>query len=279
MSTDRPTTALAVIEPTNMSELQVFAKTATASGFYMGLKSPEQAQMIMMSGRDLGLSYTQSLRAFHVINGRPTMSADGMVAVCLGHANVCEYFVTVETSADKCTVETKRRGSPTPQRLTFTMTEAKAAGLSGGNWSKYPAAMLRARARSALARDVYPDLLMGLYDPDEVGEYVEPVRAEVASPAPQPQAKPEAIDAEFVEAPKPRPPTLTPDIARAKIAEMDLDVAAVEEWLAAIHSKPIADRNADELDGLLRNLAVGKKRREEFSQWFLAKAQPAAESK
>lgn len=268
MSTDKPSTALAPIEPTNMNELQVFAKTAAASGFY-GAKNPEQALMIAMSGRDLGLSYTQALRAFHVINGRPAMSADGMVAVCLGHGDVCEYFVTVETSAERCTVETKRRGSPQPQRLTFTLAEAKAAGLSGGNWAKFPAAMLRARAKSALARDVYPDLLMGLYDPDEVGttdtvvvqEAPIRVRQSVSGPA-------EVIDAEIVEPPPAKP--------APSLDSLGLDPALVDEWLASLGKPSVADRSAGDLANLVRVLEPGKAQRKAFDEWVANRATEAA---
>ena len=49
------------------------------------------------------------------------------------------------------------------------MADAVTAGLAGGdNWRKHPKAMLRARALSAIARLVYPDLLLGVYDPDEL---------------------------------------------------------------------------------------------------------------
>ncbi len=192
MSTN-PGTALAPIEPTNMGELERFAAQASGTGFF-GVKNKEQALILAMTGRDLGLSYTQALRAFHVINGRPAMSADGMVAIALGHPDVCEYFTTTETTSERCTVETKRRGSPAAQRLTFTMADAKAAGLSSPNWTKFPAAMLRARAKSALARDVYPDLLMGLYDPDEIEAPAQapaaPAPVLVATPMARPAAEP-----------------------------------------------------------------------------------------
>ena len=179
---------LPVIVPRDMTELRAFAKDAADSGFF-GAKNPTQALMLTMAGRDLGLSYTQALRAFHVVSGRPTMSADGMVAVCLGRKDVCAYFSTIESTPDHAIVETHRVGAPQPQRLTYSMADAKAAGLTGKDtWRQHPAAMLRARAKAALARDVYPDLLMGLYDPDELGgeSKLEPksrVRAELARAA------------------------------------------------------------------------------------------------
>jgi hypothetical protein len=155
------------IEPTNMGELERLCAAAAKTGFF-GAKSPEQALLIAMSGRDLGLSYSQALRVFYVIEGRPSLSADGMVAACLLRRDVCEYFRTLEATNSLATVETKRTGAP-PQKLSFSMTDAKMAGLAGkANWEKYPSRMLLARARAALARDVYPDLLLGLYDPDEL---------------------------------------------------------------------------------------------------------------
>lgn len=162
------------IEPQSMPELRQLAKSVSDAG--LGSKLTEsQALIIMMTGRDLGLSYAQSMRAFHIVSGKPVLSADAMVAVCL-RSDQCEYFRTVESSEKACTVEAKRRGSE-PSRLTFSIEEAKRAGLlSNANWSKYPAQMLRARAKSALARDLFPDILLGLYDPDELEQTPAPAQ-------------------------------------------------------------------------------------------------------
>jgi hypothetical protein len=187
---ERSAASVASIEPTNMVELERLAKHAATSGFF-GAKSPEQALLVMMAGRDLGLSYSQALRAFHVIEGRPTLSADGMVATCLVRRDVCERFVTIEVTNDKATVETKRVGQDA-QRYTFSMQDAQRAGVaSKGTWAKYPSRMLLARARAALARDVYPDLLLGLYDPDELEGVSAPAGARadvIVEPTPAPAA-------------------------------------------------------------------------------------------
>jgi hypothetical protein len=175
--------ASAPIEPVNFSELRALAKDAAASKFF-GANSPEQALMVMMAGRDLGLSYTQALRAFHVIEGKPALSADGMVAVCLARKDVCEYFRVVEADDKHATVVAKRAGDP-ERRLTFTFAEAERAGLvkDKGGWAKWPGRMCLARAKSFLARELFPDLLMGMYDPDELRDSREekPQRARVES--------------------------------------------------------------------------------------------------
>jgi len=189
--------APAAIEPTNMGELNALAQSAAKTGFF-GAKTPEQALVILMAGRDLGLSYSQALRAFHVIEGKPTLSADGMVAVCLVRRDVCEYFRTISVDDKVATVETKRVGQD-PQRYSFSMADAQRAGVAGKqNWTRYPSRMLLARARAALARDVYPDLLLGLYDPDEL-EPAPPQRAQVdARPAPAPATGAQMVEGEFV---------------------------------------------------------------------------------
>jgi hypothetical protein len=182
--------------PNDIQQVRQLAKDAIGSGF-CGFKRAEDAMLAILTGRDLGFSAAQSLRAFHVIEGKPTLSADAMVAACVSRKDVCEYFRTVESTGRICTVETKRAGEGGPRRLSFTIEEAQAANLTGkGNWGKYPAAMLRARAKSALARDVYPDLLMGLYDPDELANVERPVVVHMPTPEPVAQIvepEPEAV--------------------------------------------------------------------------------------
>jgi len=164
----RPTTtALAPIEPGNMAELVTFAAAAAKSRLF-GVDSPEQALMISMAGRDLGFSYSQALRAFHVVKGKPTLSADGMVAACLASGH-CEYFRAVEVTEESATWETKRKGSQ-PRRYAFTMADARKAGIANDMYAKHPKRMLSARAKSYLARDEYPDVLLGLLEEDEAYE-------------------------------------------------------------------------------------------------------------
>jgi len=61
-----------------------------------------------------------------------------------------------------------RRGEP-PQRRTFSVADAKKAGLWGkqGPWQQYPDRMLQLRARGFAVRDVFPDALRGLVTIEE----------------------------------------------------------------------------------------------------------------
>jgi hypothetical protein len=169
-------TALAVIpqsfemtlEPTSSSTAWALSKAIHSSRLF-AVESPEQALMVVMTGREMGIGAMTSLRGFHFIKGKPCMSAQLMAALIL-KSGKCEYWELVESSPKSATYETKRIGGRNAQRKTFTVDDAKLAQLvkADSNWLKYPASMCEARAASALAKIVYPDLLMGVYLPEEL---------------------------------------------------------------------------------------------------------------
>lgn len=215
------------IQPTTPNELWRLAESANKSGF-LGTNSPDQALLVMMAGRDLGFSYTQSLRAFHVIKGKPSLSADAAVAVCTSRKDLCEYFRCIEMTTTSVTWETKRLDHPEPMRQTFTIEEATAAGLTSGNgdmYRKWPKRMLSSRCKMFLARDTYPELLMGLLDTDEA-QSIEPrempvpkvkvVRQERQVPPSKPPAVPDAVE-------EPDDDGTIVDALIARINDADLD--------------------------------------------------------
>ena len=145
--------------------------------------------VIMITGRELGLSTMQALRSINVIKGKGVASAEMMVAQCVKNKDICEYFRLVESDNEYATYETKRAGSE-PVKMTYSMRDAALAGIAEKhNWKAHPGAMLRARCSSAMARAVYPDLVAGIYETGE-GEEI------------QAQARP-VTQAEVVEAEKP----------------------------------------------------------------------------
>jgi hypothetical protein len=77
----------------------------------------------------------------------------------------------VESTVERCTIETTRVGEQEPERETFTLDDAKRAGLDRRDvWRAYPRDMLRHRAAAGLARRVYPDVVLGCYAPGELEE-------------------------------------------------------------------------------------------------------------
>lgn len=178
-------TGITIITPRSLSEAKELATTLSAARTIPESlqKSPADCMAIIMAGAELGLAPMQSIRALVLIKGKPTLSADAMGALVKSRRDVCEYLLLKHSDATRATYATKRAGDPEPTTMGFTIDEAKAAGLAGNdNWRKFPAAMLRARALSAICRAVYPDLLLGVYDPDELAEAPRDVTPPRASP-------------------------------------------------------------------------------------------------
>lgn len=131
------------------------------------VKTPEAAFVIIMKGRELGLTVMMSLSSIHVINGKTVLSADLIASLVKSRRDVCLYFQLIESTPERATYKTHRVGEPEPTTMSFTLDDAKRAQVMGNpTWQKYPSAMLRARCITGLARAVYPDLVMGLYDSD-----------------------------------------------------------------------------------------------------------------
>lgn len=107
----------------------------------------------------------------HNIKGKLAMSAIMIVGLIL-RSGKCEAWDLVETTAERATYVTKRVGSKREIPMTFTIEEARAAGYLGkadSSWAKTPKTMLRHRCETELGRAVYPDVVGGLYTPDEMG--------------------------------------------------------------------------------------------------------------
>jgi hypothetical protein len=196
--------AAKAFEPGSFAEGMQVARALVESRLFPTIKTPEAAFAIIATGRELGLSMMQSLRGLHVIEGKPTLSADAMAGLVKSRRDVCAYFRMVESSDRIATYETLRAGEPSPTRMSFSWEDAQRAGATGkDNWKKYPAAMLRARCITALARAVYPDLLMGVYEPEELsrgavqGNYE--VVTELPTTTPEPPKSEPRLSAEEVD--------------------------------------------------------------------------------
>lgn len=172
-------------EPASIPEAMRLAQLLVASRLLpKSVTTPEAAFVIMATGRELGLTTMQAFRSIHVVDGKPALSADLLLGMIKSKRSVCSYFMLVESTEDVARYRTKRVGEPDSTEMQFTIADARRAGLTDrDNWRKYPAAMLRARCIASLARAVYPDLAMGLYDPDELAR-----EAPVTSPPPVPVA-------------------------------------------------------------------------------------------
>jgi hypothetical protein len=128
---------------------------------------PGNCLIAIQWGFEIGLKPLQAMQNIAVINGRPSLWGDALMALARS-SPVCEYIIESQTDT-MATCRVKRRGEPEQER-TFSMLDAKAAGLAGkqGPWAQYPKRMMQMRARAFAIRDVFPDVLKGLSCAEEV---------------------------------------------------------------------------------------------------------------
>jgi hypothetical protein len=167
-------------KPTNMEQAMSLAKLVASSDLapkdYRG--KPANVFVAMQMGHELGLSPMQSIQNIAVINGRPSVWGDALLALCQAHPSFEDIQETDDGDTATCLI--KRRGR-SPVSRSFSMDDAKRAGLLGkqGPWSSYPARMRQMRARGFALRDAFADALRGLSSAEEQEDVV---RAEVIAP-------------------------------------------------------------------------------------------------
>jgi hypothetical protein len=149
------------------------AGTLVKSGLLpSGVKTAEGALAIMLTGREFGWGAMKSFRNINIIHGNPSIKSDGMMGLVSEWCRKVggDAFIRVtESTLEQCTVEYKRPEWSGSQAITYTIDDAKRAGLLGkDNWKAYPRDMLRARAQSVACRMGFADVVGGFYDPDEI---------------------------------------------------------------------------------------------------------------
>lgn len=228
-------TALATI-PAGKSMLEIAETLAASTIIPSALQGqPGNVFVIILTGQELGLSPMQAIRSINVIDGKPVLDA-ALIVGLIKASKACLEFRLVESTNERATYTTLREGDAKHTTVTYTIADAKAAGLaSKQNWQKHPAAMLRARCSSALGRAVYPDVVLNIYDQDE-GEEMrrrapvrEPDAIDVAEEVAQ-VAAPRVVDFPIDEAAPPEP-TPEEDAAATAKAEVAEDIATLRAVL------------------------------------------------
>ena len=138
--------------------------------FSSSVTSVGAATKIYMMAGMMGFDPPEAvLGGMSVIKDKIVLEANLMVAAAY-KSNKCKYFVPVVVNQEKAVYKTMRteEGAVEATRE-YTVEDAKMASLLDKNiWKLHRAAMLASRCKAALVRDVYPDVLMGCYTPDEL---------------------------------------------------------------------------------------------------------------
>jgi 5'-3' exonuclease len=161
------------LEPQTIKGAYWLAERLNNSRLFAGaFSTPDQMFAAILLARSHGVETMKVLMPgmVHNIKGKLTMSAQMIVGLVL-RSGKAEYFECVESTAARAVYVTKRRGGRNEMRLEFTIEEARAAGYlakQDSAWQKTPETMLRHRCETELARMAYPDVVGGLYSPEEM---------------------------------------------------------------------------------------------------------------
>ncbi len=170
-------TALATVPRTTiaLNEVKAMADAAARSGLFPSLRTPEAAFTLMMLCQAEGLHPIQALRRFDIVQGRPALKSDAMLGEFQQRGGTVEWL---QHDAEACRAVFAAPGLAKPVTVTWTMEDAKRAGLAGksGPWQQYPRQMLRARVISEGIRMAMPAVVVGLYAPEEVQDFVRPAQ-------------------------------------------------------------------------------------------------------
>jgi len=129
---------------------------------------PNKCFVGILAGAEVGLAPFTALQSIAVIGNNPAIWGDGALALIQSSGLLVDIEETDDGDTATCTMY--RKGKPTPITRTFSMDDAKKAGLAGksGPWSQYPQRMRQMRARSWAMRDGFADVLKGLHIAEEV---------------------------------------------------------------------------------------------------------------
>lgn len=149
------------------NDMQQMAEVAAGSKMF-GFKNPQEALAIMLLCQGENLHPAVAMRDYHVIQGRPALKADAMLArfqQAGGSVVWKEYTNDVVTGL----FSHPQGGS---LEVSWTLNQAKQIGIANkDNWKNYPRAMLRARVISEGIRAVFPGCVVGVYTPEEVQDF------------------------------------------------------------------------------------------------------------
>jgi len=213
------------LQPHSMSEAMQAAEMLSSSQMvprcYQG--KPQDTLVAMMMGNELGLNPIQSLQNIAVINGKPSIYGDALLALVQNHKAFGGHEESFNESTMTATCTVWRKGDKLKHTVTFSQEDAKKASLWGksGPWSQYPKRMLMWRARGYALRDKFADALGGLITVEEAQDI-----------------PPDASDA-----PRDQPAKELPPYPVAQFAEN------LPKWLSVIKS---GKRTADEIMAMVQ---------------------------
>jgi hypothetical protein len=149
-------------------DMQSMASAIAKSGLF-GMKNENEVLALMAVAQAEGLHPATAARDFHIIQGRPALKADAMLARFQNAGGKVEWTIYTDT------IVVGVFSHPNGGRVSieWTIEQATRIGLvkPGSGWQKFPRAMLRSRCISEGIRTVFPGSVTGFYSPEEVQDF------------------------------------------------------------------------------------------------------------
>jgi hypothetical protein len=154
----------------SFNDMQQMAEAIAKSGLF-GMKDTNSVLALMAVAQAEGLHPATAARDFHIIQGRPALKADAMLARFQNAGGKVDW--TEYTDERVTGLFTHPNGGSLS--VTWTLEQASRIGLvkPGSGWQKFPRAMLRSRCISEGIRSVFPGSVTGFYSPEEVQDFEE----------------------------------------------------------------------------------------------------------
>lgn len=152
------------IQTVTVSDIEKMATAVAKSGLF-GVRTPDQAMSLMLIAQAEGLHPAIAARDYHIIQGRPSLKSDALLARFQANGGRVEW--TEYTDQAVAAKVSHPQGGTVEIRWTFQMAE-RANLTKNPTWRQYPRQMLRARVISEGVRAVFPGVAVGVYTSEEV---------------------------------------------------------------------------------------------------------------
>jgi len=155
----------------SFNEMDQMAGAIAASGLF-GMKDKNSVLALMAVAQAEGLHPATAARDFHIIQGRPALKADAMLARFQNAGGKVDW----KDYTDEKVTGVFSHPNGGELAVTWTIEQAQRIGLvkPGSGWQKFPRAMLRSRCISEGIRSVFPGSVTGFYSPEEVADFEPP---------------------------------------------------------------------------------------------------------
>jgi len=185
---------LVSLDSKSMEIAGVLAKSQLVPKDFRG--KPEDILVAIMWGRELGIPPVRALNSIAVINGKPAVYGDELLALVKSHKTFAGHQEYIENEDDPvkmkgvCILERVLKTGKIEKTISeFDVKRAKIAHLWGkpGPWQQYPDRMLVMRARGFCIRNAFPDVIKGIITVEELNDYPPEAKGEptIVSPVAQ----------------------------------------------------------------------------------------------